>query len=93
MAEERTIICRCEDIALEDIRELIKKGYRTIDEIKRVSRATMGPCQGRTCRSLIAQVLAQELGVPVAEVEQPRFRPPTKPVTLGAIVRGAEHEE
>ncbi|MGE5561070.1 MAG: (2Fe-2S)-binding protein [Chloroflexota bacterium] len=93
MAEKRTIICRCEDIALEDIRELVKKGYRTIDEIKRISRATMGPCQGRTCRALIAQVLAQELGVPVGEIEQPRFRPPTKPITLGAIVRGADHEE
>lgn len=93
MADKRTIICRCEDIALEDIKELVAKGYRTIDEIKRVSRATMGPCQGRTCRALIAQALAQELGVPVSAVMQPRFRPPTKPITLAAIARGAEHED
>ena len=25
------------------------KGYQTVDEIKRISRCGMGPCQGRTC--------------------------------------------
>ncbi|HON43695.1 MAG TPA: (2Fe-2S)-binding protein, partial [Bacillota bacterium] len=59
MAERETqddniVICRCEDITLSEIRDLIAQGYHTIDEIKRVSRAGMGPCQGRTCRQLIA---------------------------------------
>lgn len=93
MTDKRTIICRCEDIALEDIKAYVAKGYRTIDEIKRISRITMGPCQGRTCRALLAQALAQELGVPVADVVQSRFRPPTKPISLAAIAKGADHED
>ena len=55
MADKDIIMCRCEDITRERILECIAQGYRTIDEIKRVTRAGMGPCQGRTCRLLIAQ--------------------------------------
>jgi len=82
------IICRCEDITLEEIRKLIAEGYQTIDEIKRVSRAGMGPCQGRTCRMLIAQELARAYGVSVDEVLMPTFRPPLKPIKLGILAGG-----
>ena len=54
MDDKNTILCRCEDLTREDILKCIQDGYRTIDEIKRVTRAGMGPCQGRTCRMLIA---------------------------------------
>ncbi|MCL4515802.1 MAG: (2Fe-2S)-binding protein, partial [Firmicutes bacterium] len=36
--EDKTIICRCEDVSLEEIRELIREGFTTLDEIKRISR-------------------------------------------------------
>ena len=85
MKENETIICRCEDITLEQIRACIAEGYQTIDEIKRVTRAGMGPCQGRTCRLLIAQELSRALGIPMEEVLMPTFRPPTKPITMGAL--------
>ncbi|MEL7566760.1 MAG: (2Fe-2S)-binding protein [Dehalobacterium sp.] len=86
--ENKVIVCRCEDITLEDIHALIKQGYRTIDEIKRVSRAGMGPCQGRTCRMLIAQELAKAYGVSMEEVIMPTFRPPVKAVKLGTYAGG-----
>ncbi|HHT62197.1 MAG: (2Fe-2S)-binding protein [Bacillota bacterium] len=86
--ENKVIVCRCEDVTLEDIHALIKQGYRTIDEIKRVSRAGMGPCQGRTCRMLIAQELAKAYGVSMEEVIMPTFRPTVKPVKLGIFVGG-----
>lgn len=82
------MVCRCEDVTLNDIRELIKQGYRTLDEIKRVSRAGMGPCQGRTCRMIIAQELAKAYGVSVEEVLMPTFRPPVKPIKLGLLAGG-----
>ncbi len=85
MRENETIICRCEDITLEEIRACIREGYQTIDEIKRVTRAGMGPCQGRTCRLLIAQELASYYHIPIEEVLMPTFRPPTKPITMGAL--------
>ncbi|MGC7873772.1 (2Fe-2S)-binding protein [Desulfosporosinus sp. SYSU MS00001] len=88
MLDKETIVCRCEDITLEEIQDLIKQGYRTIDEIKRVLRAGMGPCQGRTCRMLIAQELAKAYGIPVSEVLMPTFRPTVKPVKLGTFAGG-----
>ena len=84
---DNTIVCRCEDLSLTRIRQAIADGYHTIDEIKRETRAGMGPCQGRTCRPLIAQELSRHFKIPMEEVMMPAFRPPVKPVKLGAFVR------
>ena len=91
--ENDTIVCRCEDVTLTYVRKVIADGYRTIDEIKRVTRAGMGPCQGRTCRMLIAQELARHYKIPVEEVLMPTFRPPVKPLTLDSFVRSKEKSE
>lgn len=88
MQTKEMIVCRCEDITLDEIQALIRQGYRTIDEIKRVIRAGMGPCQGRTCRMLIAQELAKVYEIPVGEVLLPTFRPTVKPVKLGTFAGG-----
>lgn len=88
MQTKQTIVCRCEDITLDEIKSLISQGYRTIDELKRVIRAGMGPCQGRTCRMLIAQELANYHGISVGEVLMPTFRAPVKPVKLGTLAGG-----
>ena len=94
---DATIVCRCEDITRERLLEVIAQGYRTIDEIKRATRAGMGPCQGRTCRLLIAQELSKIYGIPMEEVLMPTFRPPVKPVSMGmladAYVEGEEGEK
>lgn len=82
---DKIIICRCEDITRERLMEIIAEGYETIDEIKRATRAGMGPCQGRTCRQLIAQELSKIYGIPMEEVLMPTFRPPVKPISMGAL--------
>ena len=90
---DNTIICRCEDLTLAEIRKAIADGYRTIDEIKRVTRAGMGPCHGHTCRSLIAQELSRHYKIPMEEVLLPAFRPVLKPVKLGSFVKSSSVEE
>lgn len=87
---DQIIVCRCEDITRERLMETIADGYETIDEIKRATRAGMGPCQGRTCRQLIAQELSRIYGVPMEEVLMPTFRPPVKPITMGALADAFE---
>ena len=88
MAEhDNTLVCRCEDITLADIRKAIADGYSTIDEIKRVTRAGMGPCQGRTCRLLIAQELSRQFEIPMEDIPMPTVRPLVKPVKLGSFVK------
>lgn len=86
------VICRCEDVTLSEIRRVIGEGARTLDEIKRLTRAGMGLCQGRTCRHLILQEVSRLTGAPVELLAVPTFRPPTRPVKLGVIARTAEQE-
>ncbi len=89
---DNTIICRCEGVTLGEIRELIRSGYTTLDEIKRISRAGMGPCQGRTCRQLIMQEITKATGQNMEDMTMTTFRPPTKPIKLGSLLGGEEDE-
>ena len=90
--DSQIMICRCEDVTREMILKCIADGYETIDEIKRVTRAGMGPCQGRTCRQLIAAELSRHYGISMEEVLMTTFRPPVKPIPLG-ILADAYSEE
>jgi len=91
--DSEIMMCRCEDITRERILACISDGYETLDEIKRVTRAGMGPCQGRTCRNLIATELSRAYGVPMEEVLMTTFRPPVKPISLGALADAYEKGE
>jgi len=89
---DNTIVCRCEEITLGEIREYIRRGYQSLEEIKRISRCGMGPCQGRTCSQLVMQELASATGKRLSEVKMSAFRPPTVPIKLGQLVGGDDHE-
>ncbi len=80
------VICRCEDVTEEEIVAKIHEGYHTIDELKRILRVTMGLCQGKGCRKHLAKIISRELGIPVARVIQPTYRPPAKPIPISATV-------
>ena len=84
------IICRCQDVTEEEIIAAIKQGATTIDEIRRLVRAGMGPCQGRTCRRLVAQIISRELKTPPGEIYPPTFRPPNRPVSFKLIMSEME---
>lgn len=85
--EDDIIVCRCEDVTLGDVRRAIREGATTMDEVRRITRAGMGPCQGRTCRLLIASELARQTGKPVSQIEPSTFRPPVKAVKMGDLAR------
>jgi bacterioferritin-associated ferredoxin len=84
--EDEIIICRCEDVTLGEIKDAIARGYATVNEIKNYLRAGMGPCQGRTCGHLVAQVIARETGRPIEEVWPMRARPPYHLVPFSTIL-------
>ena len=60
------IICRCEEITEGEIRAAIRArvGARTLDGVKRRTRAQMGRCQGGFCTPKIIEILGEELGLP-----------------------------
>lgn len=80
------IICRCEDVTEEEIVQKIHEGYKTMDDLKRIIRVTMGLCQGKGCRRHIARIIARELDITIEQVLQPTYRPPTKPIPISATV-------
>jgi hypothetical protein len=45
----------------------------------------MGPCQGRTCGPLVAELIAEARGVTMSDVGYFRVRPPLKPITVGEL--------
>ena len=92
MSDYDTIICRCEDVTLGEIREQIAQGKHTLEEIKRACRIGMGPCQGRTCAPLIASEIAKATGRSIAEIALPKVRPSTGPIKMGALLGGKEHD-
>ena len=89
MITDDTIICRCEDLTYKDIVDAIDMGMKTVTEIKKGIRAGMGPCQGRTCGRLIAQIISQKTGVTIDQVWQPTYRPPLTTVPLKILAGGA----
>jgi NAD(P)H-nitrite reductase large subunit len=88
------LICRCEEITEAEIKEAIREGLLTVNEIKRFSRAGMGLCQGQTCGRLVAALVARETGQDLAHVEPGHSRPPTRPVPVRVLAdRRADDQE
>ena len=76
------VICRCEEITRAEIKEAIRNGMRTLNGVKRITRAGMGLCQGQTCQRLVAQILSEELGISAADVHPTTARGPVRPLRL-----------
>jgi bacterioferritin-associated ferredoxin len=85
---EKILYCRCEDITEEEVIEAIHSGATTLEELKRILRVGMGPCQGRTCGPMLISLLARELKVKTTDIEEWKKRPPLKPVPAGTFFRG-----
>ena len=64
------LVCRCEVVTEAEIRAAIRRpvGATTIDGVKRRTRAGMGRCQGGFCSPRVAEILSEELGVPMTEI-------------------------
>ncbi|MFX0197777.1 MAG: (2Fe-2S)-binding protein [Candidatus Hodarchaeota archaeon] len=81
------MICRCEEVTEQEIRAAIRAGARTIDAVKRLTRAGMGLCQGRTCSSLVAMLIKEEMKVPMEEISPSRKRLPLRPLKISLLAQ------
>lgn len=89
--DDDTVLCRCEEITRGEIRRALARGAHTANEVKLLTRAGMGNCQGRMCAHLIAHIVAHETGRSVEQVGLLPARPPIFPIPLVAWSR--EHDE
>ena len=64
------IVCRCETVSEAEILAAIRCriGARTLDGVKRRTRAGMGRCQGGFCTPRIIAILCEELGLEPEQV-------------------------
>lgn len=87
MKDDDLIICRCEEVTQAEIREAIRLGLTRMNEVKRFTRAGQGLCQGKTCGRLVMGILARETKQLHQEIKPSTFRPPTRVLPLGALVK------
>lgn len=90
--ENETIVCRCERVTAGEIRELIRSGIRDLNLIKAISRAGMGACGGKTCESLILQLMKEE-GIALQEVTCFSKRPLNVEITLQTFAEQSKESD
>lgn len=66
------IICRCEEVSQGEILDAIHGilGAKTLDGVKRRTRAGMGRCQAGFCSPRVMDLLSQELGLDLTQVRK-----------------------
>ncbi len=70
--ENSIMLCRCYEVSKAAIDEAIAHGAVTVNDVKRMTRAGMGLCQGIYCVPQISEILHEATGSPMA-------RPPPNP--------------
>ncbi len=71
-----------ERMGRRSLRTLLEDGPLNPDQVKRLTRAGTGHCQGRLCREQVSLLLAEESGVGIADVPLMSYRPPVRPLPL-----------
>lgn len=76
------IVCRCEEVSEGEVREACRSVLpaRSLDSVKRRTRAGMGRCHGGFCTPRVMEILADELGIGLDEVTK---KGPGSPIVLG----------
>lgn len=64
------IICRCEMVTEGEIIDAIRRplGARSLDGVKRRTRAGMGRCQSGFCSPRVMEIINRELGIPMEKI-------------------------
>ena len=73
-----------------DLASLASEGRINQDQVKRLTRAGMGPCQGRRCREQVGAALAEATGVALGAIPLPSYRAPVRPLPLAAFADQSE---
>ncbi|HLI50244.1 MAG TPA: NAD(P)/FAD-dependent oxidoreductase, partial [Thermomicrobiaceae bacterium] len=85
-------VCRCEQVDAASVRQAIREGALTLNDVKRRTRCGMGLCQGIFCLGTVAQMIHQHAGVPYEQLEPMTSRPPARAIPLEALAAMSEDE-
>ena len=89
------IICRCEVVTEAEIRRAIRRpvGARSVDGVKRRTRAGMGRCQGGFCLPRVAAIISEETGIPLKEVTKNGGKSNLLSDTVDVFLKGGHDHE
>ena len=79
------IICRCLNVTVEQVENVVALGMREMGDVRRLSRAGMGICQGAYCEELVRQVVARAAATDQAGLSPARVRAPIVPLPLAFL--------
>ena len=86
----RYLVWSSPQMSARSLDTLLRDGPVNQDQIKRLTRAGMGPCQSRRCREQVGLLLAQATGSPIERIPLPTFRPPIRPLPLNVLAPADE---
>lgn len=86
--DQECIVCRCEEVRLIDIEKAFKNGVSTSRDIKMATRAGMGICQGRICRSILEDIIEETQEGLQPNSSKLTTHNPARPVALSIVRKG-----
>jgi thioredoxin reductase len=84
---------RAAPMACRSLATLLADGPPDQDQIKRLTRAGMGLCQGRRCREQVSALLANAAGLAPEAAPFTGYRAPVRPIPLAILADWAETPE
>ena len=82
-----------EQMSRRNLQTQLKDNPVNPNQVKRLTRAGTGTCQGRNCREQVALLLAEEANADIADVPLSTYRPPLRPLPLNVIWPDDESED
>ena len=79
------VICRCMGATAGTVRDAVDLGITDMSDVRRLTGAGMGICQGIYCRELVRSAIAEASGLDPARLRPARVREPIIPVPLDVL--------
>ncbi|MGH7284125.1 MAG: (2Fe-2S)-binding protein [Polyangiaceae bacterium] len=86
----KTLVCRCEDVTIEELDDAIARGHDDLESLKRYTGFGTGWCQGKSCVALCARLLVEKGGSANLPITP---RPPFHPTSLADLAGLAQVAE
>lgn len=81
----KALVCTCEDVTVDDVKHAIARGFCDVESVKRYTGFGTGMCQGKSCMSAVAAIIAREKAVKPGGVMPFTPRPPLYPTELSVF--------
>ncbi len=82
-----------EQMSRRNLQTQLKDNPVNPNQVKRLTRAGTGICQGRNCREQVALLLANESNTDIADIPLSTYRPPLRPLPLNVMWPDDESED